>query len=222
MPTGIPSLSALPAKLGEARIYFQIPSYEEYSTAFSDAARDFVSFFQSIFRFIHLSTKPLLILLALLGRYIILGLAVIAEHTLKHGVVAIREASFQARTGALWFLRWQRSLSNFALGVEAAALSGLVGLYLLRRHIRRKKYLERAARWYRRKKNEALMVRLPEGFPCTFCLRSVVPPHQSLAPLSFFTILSPRNTTSLSKPCPKRPSSSLYCSLISFTSFASR
>ena len=171
MPTGVPSLEsvvvgahlALNSVTSHIRLasdYLEIPSYDEFSTCASQTWHDSVQAFGSTWHLIQITSRPLLILLALLGRYLAILLRVLTECTIKHGVVAAREGANQANFAVRWIIAWQKSLSRAAVLVELGVLGGLSGLYLLRRYLKKRRYFDRLAWWYAMKKAKGIRVSL--------------------------------------------------------------
>lgn len=157
MPTGLPTISALASQVTEtltsAATYLQIPEYATYKSACQVAANDVVVSTKSTWHLLVLTLTPLCIILKLLTHLFLIGLGIIAEHTIKHGIVAIKEAASQVRTGVTWFCAWQRTLSPAAVAIELTILASCVGLYILRQYIQKHRYVERTQRWFRRKHN---------------------------------------------------------------------
>lgn len=133
----------------------EIPSRDEYAGAAFAALRDLRSAGASSWRLAHLSFRPVFLLLCILGRQLAILARLVARHTVKHGWVAAREGYFQLRTGTVWFVNFQRGLSPSAKYAEVGALAVGATLWLLRRHVRRNRYAERAAAWYRERKRRA-------------------------------------------------------------------
>ena len=132
--------------------YFQIPSLYECRTSATIAFQDSVSAVKSITQFLKLTTRPIFILLGLLSHTLYEILKVLAQCTVHHSYVAVRE-------GCISFVQFQKGLSRFAVLMEIGFVCLLILLYTIRRYIQKKKYVERSLRWYRRKRNLVLMVR---------------------------------------------------------------
>ena len=160
MPTGLPSIPALVDQAAEvlsaAATYLQIPPYETYKHACQVAANDIYTTTKSSWHLLVLTLTPLFIILKLLTHAFLMAVGVITEHTIKHGIVAVREGIVQVRTGLSWFAAWQRSLSNAAVAMELSVVAACVGLYMLRRYIQKYKYVERTQKWGERKRNAAI------------------------------------------------------------------
>jgi len=130
--------------------YFQIPSLYECRTSATIAFQDSVSAVKSITQFLKLTTRPIFILLGLLSHALFAILKVLAQCTVHHSYVAVRE-------GCTSFVQFQKGLSRFAVLMEIGFVCLLILLYTIRRYIQKKKYVERSLRWYRRKRNLVLM-----------------------------------------------------------------
>lgn len=157
MPVGIPpSLSALGHKIQfqieEAIIYFEIPAFNEVTDSFQLAMRDCIVAFQSTSRLLQITFRPVLIFLALISRYLYIVLQIITRHTIRHAIVGLRELLHQLIFGTKEFIRFQKSLPPFWIGVELGFCALFVTAYLLRRLIKKRRYVERVTRWYRGKK----------------------------------------------------------------------
>ena len=126
-------------KVSEVSAYLQIPPWETYSAALSQFSTDAWAWAQSSYHLTVLTLTPVLILGTVLVRVLYSVFMAVGGRTLQHAYVQ-----------AAWFVQVQRSLSPAAIGVEVAAAAAVVGLYLLRRHIRRRRYVPRLRRWMRR------------------------------------------------------------------------
>ena len=126
-------------KVSEVSAYLQIPPWETYSAALSQFSTDAWAWAQSSYHLAVLTLTPVLILGTVLVRVLCSIFMAICGRTLQHAYVQ-----------AVWFVQFQRSLSPAAIGAEVAALAAVVGLYLLRRHIRKRRYIPRLRRWMRR------------------------------------------------------------------------
>ncbi|KAL3769743.1 hypothetical protein ACHAWO_009915 [Cyclotella atomus] len=133
-----------------------LPSKDEYITAAYTAVNDVRAATASSWNLTYLTFRPLFILLGILGRYVAVVLKVIAQHSIAHGWVALREGFFQLRTASIWFARFQRDLPTSAKYAEIGVLSVLAILWMLRRRFQKYRYGERVMKWYRNKKQRAL------------------------------------------------------------------
>ncbi len=165
MPSGIPpSISSLTAKLHDQAVsfitYLQVPSYNDTSTQFQIAFRDSIQASQSIYQFLKLTCRPLVILLALLSKYLLIVLKILSEHTIYHAILAAKELWRQLKIATQWFISFQKGLSRTAIAMEVGFIALCIVLYMIRRYLQKKKYFQRLGRWYRSKKRNAQLVSL--------------------------------------------------------------
>mmetsp|Transcript_40615 Transcript_40615/g.85277 ORF Transcript_40615/g.85277 Transcript_40615/m.85277 type:complete len:651 (+) Transcript_40615:41-1993(+) len=145
--------------LGHARALgdqLEVPSIDEFVAAASTAIRDLRAASVSSWHLTYISFRPIFILLGILSSYLAIVLRVIAKHSVAHGWIAAREGYFQLRTATIWFIKFQRDLSTSAKYAELGAVAVAITLWLLRRHVKKYRYVERAAAWYKEKKRRAL------------------------------------------------------------------
>lgn len=133
-----------------------LPSKDEYITAVYAAFNDARAATASSWHLAYVTLRPLLILLSILGRVLAAVLKVIAQHSIAHGWVALREGFFQLRTASIWFARFQRDLPTPAKYAEIGVITVLVILWMLRRRFEKYRYGERVKKWYNNKKRRAL------------------------------------------------------------------
>jgi hypothetical protein len=95
----------------------------------------------------------------------------------------LRGGYLRTRTFAIWFVQYQGSLSHAALYVEFAFLASLMTLWMLRRHVRRRRYVERARAWYdvRRKRVLRKYLDLVERVARTSSIVAMLLPHLAYA-----------------------------------------
>ncbi|EJK56508.1 hypothetical protein THAOC_23592 [Thalassiosira oceanica] len=134
----------------------QFPERQEYISAWRVAVKDVAAAARSSYSLGYLTFRPILILLGILGQYLAIILKFVAKHSVEKGWIAAKEGYSQIRTATIWFVNYQRSLSTSAKYAELGLLSALVMLWLLRRHVRKKRYVERVQRWYAHKKRRTL------------------------------------------------------------------
>ena len=132
-----------------------MPSREEYLAAASSVIYDVRVASSSLWNLAYLTFRPLFILLGILSQYLALILRIIAKHSVAHGWVAAREGYFQLRTLTVWFLRLQSDLPLLAKYAEVGVFALVITLWLLRRHVRKYRYVERTLAWYNGKKRKA-------------------------------------------------------------------
>lgn len=133
-----------------------LPSRQEYVSAAASAFRDFKVASSSSWHLAYLTFRPLVILLGILSHHVAVILRVIAQHSVAHGWVAAKEGYFQLKTATIWFVNFQRELPTSAKYAELGAVGIFIALWLLRRHVRKRRYFERTTAWYREKKRRAL------------------------------------------------------------------
>ena len=165
MPSGIPpSIFALAEtvqqQVTEFVTYLQIPSYSDTSHHFKIAFNDSIQAWKSTYHFVQLTCRPLVILLALISRYLLILLKILSEHTIYHGILAGKESWRQTKIAVNWFIAFQKSLSRTAVFMEIGFVFVCIGLYMIRRYLKRKKYFQKLGRWYRSKKRNAQLVRM--------------------------------------------------------------
>ena len=165
MPTGLPpSFDNLIYKINDqihvAIEYFEIPAAYEVTGSFYVAWQDCAVAFRSTSTFLRITFRPLLILLALISRYLYVVLEIVARHTVRNAIIGIKESYHQAKVCVTEFIRFQRSLPRFWIGVELGFCAFLIIIYLLRRLIKRRRYVERLRAWYLSKKRIAIRVSL--------------------------------------------------------------
>lgn len=160
MPTGLPPstgrmIQSIQEGIKTAIDYFEIPQASLVKDQFQLAVNDVTRACQSSFTFVSTTTKPLVILIALISRYLFAVLKVLAEHTIYHGVHAMKEVLSQLKFAISWFAAYQASLSNAAILMELCLILALILLYMLRKYIERKQYVRRMQLWYELKKVRA-------------------------------------------------------------------
>ena len=135
--------------------YLEIPSSVEVWTAGGDAWRDGVEAAKSLSHFLFLVGRPFAV--ATWWICVTVGWFV-WEHIIVNGLY--NHGLSQTKEGALALWRFQRSLSREGLIIEGAVFASLVALYLLRRWLRRNRYIERARNMADRQFRQASKVRL--------------------------------------------------------------
>ncbi|KAL3757552.1 hypothetical protein ACHAWU_000511 [Discostella pseudostelligera] len=127
-------------------------SREEYIDAASAAVHDVKAATISSWKLAYISFRPVFIFLGILGHYLAIVLRIIAKHSVAHGWIAAREGYFQLRTATIWFIQFQNDLPTSAKYAELGALAIIALMWLLRRHVKKRQYVERLSAWYIRKK----------------------------------------------------------------------
>ena len=161
MPAGIPDVAVLLASL-QSQIslgidFFQIPSVGLVKENFLVAYADVLQASRSTYAFVEITSKPLIILTSIILKCILTLLKIICEHTVYHAVLAMKEAWQQMLYASRGFLAYQKTLSPTAIYMEFAFIFLLIGLYALRKYIKKKKYVQRITKWYEQNKNNACM-----------------------------------------------------------------
>ena len=133
-----------------------LPSKDEYVTAAYTACHDVRAAIASSWNLTYLTFRPIFVLLSIIGEYLVVLLKILAQHSIAHGWVALREGYFQLLTASNWFIRFQRGLPTTVRYAELAVLSILVVLWMLRRRFQKYSYGERVLNWYTSKKEGAL------------------------------------------------------------------
>ena len=139
--------------------YLEIPSYELSKELFLIAYNDIIKALSSTYTFALITSRPLIIIISLVSRYVFAAFKVIAQCTMSHLIVGLKEAYQQFIFASKWFIEYQKSLPPTAVYLEIAAIGFLIGAYALRRYIRKKKYVERVQTYCKRKKDKVLMKR---------------------------------------------------------------
>jgi len=160
MPSGLPpnfgTLSSRVATIIHELVeYFEIPAINELTTSFQVAWRDCSLAFSSTSRFLFITFRPLFILIALLSRYVYIVVEIIARHTVHHAYMMTKESLYQCKIGLIEFGKFQKSLSVFWICIELGFCALLLLGYLLRRFIKKRRYVERLRAWYATKKRNA-------------------------------------------------------------------
>jgi hypothetical protein len=163
MPVGIPQVSSTQEQIrhiaAEAMdawhdfvVYIDLPSASLYRTSCSTAWYDLRAAFSSLGYLGYLTFRPLVLIIWLLSQHLWRVLQFLAKHLFHHAYVSAGKGWVQLKWGTRSFMKWQFSLSRAAVLMEISIVAALIGCYMLRRYIQRKKYVERITSWYRRKK----------------------------------------------------------------------
>ncbi|KAL3816167.1 hypothetical protein ACHAXA_005503 [Cyclostephanos tholiformis] len=134
----------------------EFTSSDEYLAALTSAVRDARVAWASSWNLARLTIRPAWILGGMICRCLAAVLRIVARHTVAHGWIAAREGLNQMRAATVWFVGFQRDLPTSAKYAEVGAAASMAMLWLLRRHVRRRRYVERIATWYGHKKRGAL------------------------------------------------------------------
>jgi hypothetical protein len=164
MPAGLPQVSStqeqcrlIAARAMEAWhdfvVYLDLSPASVYTTSCTTAWHDVRAAFRSTGYLGYLTFRPLVLILWLLLRYLWKVLQFLGRHLFHHAYVSAGKGWIQLKWGSKEFYKWQSSLSRAAVLIEISVVAALIGCYLLRRYIQRKKYVQRTTSWYRRKKH---------------------------------------------------------------------
>jgi len=137
------------AHLNSAADYFQIASFDEVRTHARMAVEDSILASKSIYVFLKLVTRPILILIGLVSHCLWVGLRILIQCTVEHGYIALRETCKS-------IIQFQSGLSRAAIVFEIGFVWLLILLYTIRRYIKKKRYVERVLSWYRKKRSKVL------------------------------------------------------------------
>jgi len=161
MPTGLPDAAALLQSIQSKFLltieYLQVPPFSLVKDQFFTAYKDVIQASHSSFVFLEVISRPLLILISLISRYLLIVMKIVAQHTIYHGILALKEAWRQLTTASRWFVAYQRTLSMTTIYMEIAFIFLLIGLYAIRKYIQKKRYVERASKWYQQKRTNAVL-----------------------------------------------------------------
>jgi len=167
MPVGLPPNTAnllstdwindIRFQLDQVADYFQIPSFHDVYAHAAAALHDSVVASKSIYVCVTLTTRPLCILIGLVSHYLCVVLKVLADCTIQHLIIALREGWRQAHFAVNWFVNFQNGLSRAAVLIEVGVICLLILLCAVQRYIKRKKYAEKIFNWYKRKRRAMLM-----------------------------------------------------------------
>jgi len=167
MPVGLPPnianllstnwITDIRFQLDQVADYFQIPSFHDVYAHAASALHDSVVASKSIYVCVALTTRPLCILIGLVSHYLCVVLKVLADCTIQHLVIALREGWRQAYFAFNWFVHFQNGLSRTAVLIEVGVICLLILLCAVQRYIKKKKYVEKIFNWYTRKRRAMLM-----------------------------------------------------------------
>lgn len=168
--------------LDDARTFLDqlnFASKEEYLRAASAAIRDLRAASISSWTLAYISFRPIFILLGIIGHYLAIVLRIIAKHSVVHGWIAAKEGYFQFRMATIWFIKFQSDLPTSLKYAELGALAAISLLWLLRRHVKKKRYIERIEAWSSRKKRLLLRkyLNFVERLAKTSSLLALLLPH---------------------------------------------
>ena len=140
MMQGIPTLSNLTSHINvihDVVEALQLPSWREYSNSLQESKRLTIEAIQANLKLFQLTFRPVFIIL----QYICSVIWCYASIVLKWILI-------QARISIQNFMEFQTQLSWFVIGLELAFVLLVIGIYMLRRYIRKKRYVEKISLWY--------------------------------------------------------------------------
>lgn len=132
--------------------YLDLPSSTVYWETCRTAYKDVVLASSSVGTLGYLTLKPFVLIALGLLQYFCILLQFLSRHLFHHAYESAKKGLTQAKFATREFYKWQKTLSNTEIGIELLLIAALIGAYLLRRHIQKRKYVQRATSWYRRKK----------------------------------------------------------------------
>jgi len=163
MPVGLPQVSSTPqqcrifaSQVVEAwrdfLVYLDVPSTTLYWESCRTACHDVKVATTSLTTLGYLTLKPMVLILWLILQNIWTLLQFLSRHLFKHAYESAKKGWIQFKWVNREFWKWQSTLSNAQIGIELSIIAALIGCFLLRRHIEKRKYVQRVSSWYRRKK----------------------------------------------------------------------
>lgn len=161
MPTGLPNAAALLQSIQSKFLltieYLEVPPFNLVKDQFFIAYKDILQASRSSYVFLEVVSRPLLIIISLISRYLLIVLKIVAQHTIYHGILALKEAWRQLTIASSWFVAYQKTLSMTTIYMEVAFVCFLIGLYAIRKYIQKKKYVERVTQWYHQKRTNVIL-----------------------------------------------------------------
>jgi hypothetical protein len=141
---------------GHVKETLQLPSSSEYATLCHDAVHHSWLATRSLTQLGSVTLRPFVILFGLsidflwflFSKYVFRGVYVSTCKGFKHLGLALKI-----------ILQWQMTRSRQVLAIEGGILAFMMLCYLLRRQIRKKKYIPRAKRYLRRQRRRVKEVR---------------------------------------------------------------
>jgi hypothetical protein len=180
---GLPSKQGLSATIGvfvkhthDFVEYLELPSRTEYWQALVEAGKNVWIAAQSVKALSVLTFRPLVLLFWLFSQRLFVVLKFLFRHLFQGLYVSSLKGLEQTKWLLQQFVKWQYSLTSNQIKIELGAITVLVILFLLRRHIQKKEYVQRLSRWYHAKQRRAMKVSVPlsdNGFGAS-CVPCVV------------------------------------------------
>jgi hypothetical protein len=135
-----------------------VPEFAVYKQAVQACARDSWQASQSTYKVLHLTLRPLLILLWIISKFL-------WRNLLEHGGKSLQKGALQLKYALIAFYQFQISLTPMELLGEAGIIGFCVAAYYFQKWLRRQTYWSRTVRWYRGKKAQCVEVRTVEAMP---------------------------------------------------------
>ena len=163
MPVGLPKVSSTPeqCRLLAARaadawrdflVYLDLSSTAVYWNSCRTAYNDVRVATSSVGALAYLTLKPIVLIIWLVLQYLWKLLQFLSKQLFYHAYESAKKGWTQLKWGTKEFVKWQGSLSKKAAAVEICIMAALIGCYMLRRYIAKRKYVQRVNSWSRRKK----------------------------------------------------------------------
>ena len=153
-------LHLLQSKIQNYIHYVQIPSISEIQTSFLSSTKDNIQAIKSTSYFVFLLCRPIVLTIQLLFLFLYPYFNIVFHYTLRHVWILLCNLMLQLKFGTIEFIKFQRSLSRTSIIMELCFIVLCIGIYFLRRYIKRKRYVERLESWYRAKKRIVVKVNL--------------------------------------------------------------
>jgi len=112
----------------------ELPPWDDYKAQVVDTSQELYQATRSLLELIYVTLRPVVILIGIMTNYL-------ARYT-QHMTIK--------------FVEFQRSLDQSVLVLEAVSIAALIGMYLLRRFIQRRRYIPRLKNYLTGKKQKAL------------------------------------------------------------------
>ena len=104
--------------------------------------------------------RPIVLTIKLILLFLWPYMQIIFNLTLRHVWIIIKKLCMHAKFASISFYKFQRSLSRYSIIIELCIIATFVGLYFLRRYIKKKRYVERLNHWYATKKRIVVKVKV--------------------------------------------------------------
>jgi len=135
-----PSMETIQRSLKDVAEFLCLPTYDEYRTVVYESMTVNWHALCVNWNFIFITFRPLFILLSWASKHVAWYAKIFSSILLNHLNHSLQR-----------FVAFQLSLSKFAILTEVSIVLSVIGAYLLRQYIRRKRYVERLRSWRRSK-----------------------------------------------------------------------